>query len=251
MFGDWIRPDLALNFLVFCGLLLASLLLRPKRLLSRATWEWIVDLLGLGVQGLLVPLLQVVGVVAVLQWAVPNGQGSVSLDPWVAAFCAFVGVDALYYWNHRFLHSKLAWPVHQVHHSTERMDVLVTSRNTLWSSAFVVYLWAHGAALFFLDDATGWIWGATITACLDLWRHSGFQPSDFIAGILRPFLVLPNDHALHHSTANADCNFGANLCCWDRLFGTWEVASEAPQDLGIPTGLELGRTLFWPFRGKA
>lgn len=244
------RLDLMVNFAVFIALVGATVIWRPRVLWGRAAWEWVVDLAGLGVQGLLIPILQVVGVVAALSWLWPAAQGCVSMNPWVAGGLAFVGVDLLYYWNHRLLHTRVLWPVHRVHHSAGRMDVLVTSRNTLWSSAFVVYVWVHGAALFFLIDPMGWIWGATLTACLDLWRHSGFQPTGGISRIFGAVLVLPNDHAMHHSTGESGFNFGANLNCWDRLFGTWKTALHRPENLGIPTGLSLSRSLFWPFGGN-
>jgi sterol desaturase/sphingolipid hydroxylase (fatty acid hydroxylase superfamily) len=248
----WIvsRLDLVANFAVFIALVGASVIWRSRVLWGRAAWEWVVDLAGLGVQGLLIPLLQVVGVAAALKGLWPEAQACVSMNPWLAGGLAFVGVDFLYYWNHRLLHTGFLWPIHRVHHSTSRMDVLVTSRNTLWSSAFVVYLWVHGAALFFLADPMGWIWGATLTACLDLWRHSGFQPAGKIARVFGSVLVLPNDHALHHSTEASGLNLGANLNCWDRLFGTWETALHRPEKLGIPTGLSLSRSLIWPFGGN-
>jgi sterol desaturase/sphingolipid hydroxylase (fatty acid hydroxylase superfamily) len=41
--------------------------------------------------------------------------------------------------------------------------------------------------------------------------------------LLRPVLVTPDMHRVHHSTDNAEANsnFGFNLAIWDRLFGTY------------------------------
>ena len=76
----------------------------------------------------------------------------------------------------RLLHSRWLWPAHRVHHTMTEMDVLGTSRNSVWSSALIVYLWVNGAVLYLLNDPTWFAAGAAVTAALDLWRHSPLTP---------------------------------------------------------------------------
>lgn len=203
---------------------------------ARLPAEWALDLLGLLVQGTVVPWLGVL--VGAVLWAriLPGGLVDVG---WLGGFLLnFVLVDYLYYWNHRLLH--VWWPVHQVHHTARAMDVLVTSRNTLWASLFIVYVWVHGLFVHLLVDPSGYVFGVAATACLDLWRHSGAQVSV-------PGLIQPRDHAWHHSLDRANVNYGANWTWWDRLHGTFHRPGPLPVTLGIPTGLSWARTFWWPF----
>ena len=207
--------------------------------------DWAMDLLGLTVQGTLIPIAQRAGLAVVLAAAFPEAQGAVLLSPVAAFFGALLVVDLVYYWNHRLLHRW--WPVHAVHHSVSTMDVLGTSRNTLWTSLLIVYLWVDGLALWLLADPLPWLLGSALTACLDLWRHSVLQPPPVLARWLRGVLVLPWDHHRHHATDAVDVNFGANFAVWDRLFGTWRPAEQPPGELGVPVSLSVARQLLWPF----
>ena len=128
------------------------------------------------------------------------------------------------------------------------MDVLGTSRNTLWSSGLIVYLWVHGLFIYLLDNPAAYLLGVSLTAALDLWRHSRLGPSVNSGRYkwLSPWLVLPQDHALHHSPAHG-CNFGANLKIWDRLHGTARQAEHFPIRLGIITTLSFWQKLLYPF----
>lgn len=219
---------------------------RAGLLRGKPAADWALDVANLTVQGTLVPLLQGVVVVAGLQALAPGWQGSLVLPaPWVFLLNV-VGVDYLYYWNHRLLHSELLWPVHRVHHTVSRMDVLGTSRNTLWSTAFILYLWLGGLMLFLLADPRPYVAGAMLTASLDLWRHSELHPPERLAAWLRPWLILPADHARHHGASVPRGNYGSNFKLWDRLHGT--LLPDGPAEpLGHPGPGSLIRNLLWPF----
>jgi len=213
---------------------------------------WVLDAIGLGVQGGLVPLIELGLVVSGLRLLAPGLGGSVRLpgDGLVAGFLLnVIAVDYLYYWNHRLLHTRLLWPVHLVHHTLNEMDVLGTARNTAWTSFLVVYVWVNGAVLFLLAQPEGYAAGAAVTASLDLWRHSELtpQPQSWLARVLDKVLVLPSHHAWHHASEAVPGNFGANFSAWDRLHGTWIGGSRAPRRLGVTTALPLWRQLWWPF----
>lgn len=210
--------------------------------------EWLLDLAGLFTQGVVIPALQLAVVYRLYQWLLPAAQGILTFSPVVGFLLSFFLVDYLYYWNHRLLHSSQFWPLHQVHHTVDQMDVLGTSRNTIWSSFFILYLWVHPLFLYSLQYPTGYILGVTLTAILDLWRHSAIAPSpnSLLAHVLSPWLVLPQDHAWHHAKTEG-CNYGANLKLWDKLHGTHYQSDRAPEVLGVKTKLTLVQQLFWPF----
>ncbi|HEX4924617.1 MAG TPA: sterol desaturase family protein [Bdellovibrionales bacterium] len=218
---------------------------------ARTRREWILDLCGLAVQGVLVPLIQVWVLFQVLDWAVPALRSSLAL-PGIAAFLLnFVLVDYAYYWNHRLLHLPRFWPAHAVHHSIESLDPVATSRNTLWSPVLIVYLWLNGLGLYLLKDPFWFLMGAAATASLDLWRHTFAlaRPAESRVGrMLSAVLITPVEHAWHHSTTHTDTNFGANFNFWDRLHGTFARRGDVPSKLGFPTGMSFRDELLTPYR---
>ena len=225
--------------------------------LARAAWarrragDWILDLSGLLVQGVGVPLLQVTLVAGALGALAPEWGGAVPLGLAGGFLASFVLVDYAYYWNHRLLHAGPLWRWHSVHHTAPALDVLVTARNTLWTPALILYLWVNGLALFLLADPRGFGVGAALTCLLDVWRHSPWGPSRAspagrrLAGVL----ITPHEHGWHHSASRPGCNFGANLAWWDRLHGTyWSPPVTAPA-LGLPRADSAARQLLWPRAG--
>jgi sterol desaturase/sphingolipid hydroxylase (fatty acid hydroxylase superfamily) len=128
------------------------------------------------------------------------------------------------------------------------MDVLATSRNTLWTSFFIVYLWVNGLCIFLLKEPEGFIFSLTITAALDCWRHSTFFNKELQAILSRYlFLITPIDHSWHHSS-EINSNYGANLNIFDKIHGTYKYHEDYPERLGIRDHLTLFQKLFNPFR---
>ena len=215
--------------------------------LSRSLGDWVLDLLNLIFQGLGIPVLQSVFIAAIWASMLPEWQGKFEFHGIVTFLFAFILVDYCYYWNHRILHRPKLWPIHLVHHTADRMDIIITSRNTLWSSFFILYLWVHGTLLFFLADPLPYLIGITFSSILDLWRHSGLEPDGRIKKLLGYFLILPNDHSWHHSQDVYGVNFGANFNLWDKIHGTWYGKDQIPQKFGVKTELSLVQKLMWPF----
>ncbi|MBW4562409.1 MAG: sterol desaturase family protein [Mojavia pulchra JT2-VF2] len=211
--------------------------------------DWLLDGVGLTIQGILIPLLQATLVYCLYHHLLPNYQGYLKLAPVFTFILSFVLVDYLYYWNHRLLHNRLFWQVHQVHHTVTQMDVLGTSRNTLWTSLLIVYLWIHTLLLYLLTDPTGYLLGVSLTSALDLWRHSRLiiSKNSWLYRFLFPWLILPQDHAWHHCSEVDHCNYGANLKIWDKLHGTYYESNELPSVIGITTSLTFSQKLLFPF----
>lgn len=247
---EWVRPADVFLFVAFWGL--TALYVRRKGLSQwlgeRGSSEWLIDSVNLIFQGSVIPLLQAWFIAKMLSASFPEFEGFVECDPWVAFLLCLVAVDYGYYWNHRCLHLPLLWPIHQTHHSSPRMDVWVTSRNTLWTSFFILYLWVNGMLMFLTGHVDMVIWAATVTAVLDLWRHSSLQPAPIGAKVLGVVLILPNDHAWHHARYKYNINFGANFSLWDRIHGTLYRNGEAPAEIGVePPGTTL-QQLVWPYQ---
>ncbi len=209
--------------------------------------DWLIDSMNLFIQGTLVPVIQTYILYRLFKELMPSLNKSLDI-PLLASFLInFIFIDYFYYWNHRLLHKKKTLPIHIVHHTATRMDVFATSRNTLWTSFFIIYIWINALFIFLLKDPTGYIAAATLTAALDCWRHSmAFNPryQNLLSSKLG--LITPIDHSWHHSM-KLNFNFGANLNIFDRLHGTYLYQSDYPEQLGLRTKLGLFQKLFYPF----
>ncbi|MDZ8092712.1 MAG: sterol desaturase family protein [Nostoc sp. DedQUE05] len=211
--------------------------------------DWLLDGTGLMIQGILIPLLQATFVYWLYQNLLLTQQGDLKLSLIPTFLISFVVVDYLYYWNHRLLHTKYFWKIHQVHHTVTQMDVLGTSRNTLWTSLLIIYLWIHTLFLYLLADPTGYVLGVSLTSALDLWRHSRLiiPENNRFYQFLSSWLILPQDHAWHHCREIHNYNYGANLKIWDKLHGTYYESQKMPSIIGIPSSLNLFQKLLFPF----
>ncbi|MGB3757225.1 MAG: sterol desaturase family protein [Rivularia sp. (in: cyanobacteria)] len=211
--------------------------------------DWLLDGIGLFFQGIAIPFLQITFVFQLYQLLLPHTRASINLYPIAAFSLSFVFVDYLYYWNHRLFHTRKLWFMHQVHHTVTEMDVLGTSRNTLWTSFFIVYLWIHSLFLYLLQEPYWYILGISLSSALDLWRHSNFTPkvNSWLYYCLSPWLILPQDHAWHHFSNCDRGNYGANLKLWDKIHGTYYQSDSLPDSLGIKNYLSLTKKLFLPF----
>ena len=238
-----ITSDLIIVLLAFYGLLAVSLIRKDTRnSIFERTWkEWIIDISSLSMQGVFVPFAKTIFIIAGLKYLVPQLENSLQLSPLWGFLIAFVLLDYLYYWNHRLMHKKMLWPIHALHHSPKHMDVLMTSRNALWTPFLIVYIWCHGLMFYLLKDPSSYLIGASLTAALDLWRHTEFYPksSPLPWRIFSKIFITPLDHAWHHSLKGNYFNFGANLKIWDQLHGTYLGRSAKPRKIGMPIKTNL------------
>lgn len=216
-------------------------------MLTKSFDGWVLDLLNLPIQGIVVPILQTIIFYGLLEGFLPTYKGSLELSPILAFGLNFIVVDYFYYWNHRLLHVDGLWNLHKVHHSVEDMDVLATSRNTIWTTFLILYVWVNSIFIFLLNDPTFYVMAASFGAALDLWKHSNFPSSKMLRDYV--FIATPVDHHWHHSS-EPNCNYGANLNLWDKLHGTYRKEAHKPATLGIKLELPLWRSLLFPFKEK-
>jgi sterol desaturase/sphingolipid hydroxylase (fatty acid hydroxylase superfamily) len=92
-----------------------------------------------------------------------------------------------------------------------------------------------------------------------MFTHSNIHVPQPIDRGLRPLLVTPDMHRVHHSVIirETNSNYGFNLPWWDRLFGTYKDQPERGHDgmmIGLsqfrdPKRLTLPQLLVLPFVG--
>jgi sterol desaturase/sphingolipid hydroxylase (fatty acid hydroxylase superfamily) len=137
---------------------------------------------------------------------------------------AILFADFLYYWNHMAEHRiRLFWAHHSVHHSSTDFNLSVALR-LAWTEDFILWIFYiplvligfHPLVVLLSMEAIG---------LYQVWIHT--QKIGRL-GILDKFLNTPSLHRVHHGSnpQYIDKNYGAILCVWDKLFGTYEPEQE-------------------------
>jgi sterol desaturase/sphingolipid hydroxylase (fatty acid hydroxylase superfamily) len=146
------------------------------------------------------------------------------------------------------------WRVHRVHHSDLRFDSSLGFRfhplePALMAAANAAVVTALGLPL----EAV--LLSGVITTLHNFFGHANASPAVNVERRLRPWLITPDLHRVHHSAAIADSmsNFGIVFSWWDRLAGTYRApAARVPSAFGLdlvrdPRRLSLVRLLILPF----
>lgn len=207
---------------------------RPKRKLSKSkAYRWPSNLMIALFNGAVAWML--------LPWIVPvlvAQQASVwhfGLFNWwdlpflIEVLVTLVVLDLLIYWQHRLFHRiPLLWRIHRMHHTDTNVDVTTALRFhpleialSLAIKALVVGL--LGASVFAV------LLFEVLLNGLAMFNHSNLSLSNRVDQWLRKAIVTPDMHRVHHSvlTDEHNRNFGFNLSCWDRCFGSY---SAQPRD---------------------
>ena len=148
-------------------------------------------------------------------------------------------LDFLRYAEHYlFHHNALLWRIHQVHHSDRDFDLTTGVRNhpaevLLGQAAYlasIALLAPPPVAIVALGIAVG---------VQNLFAHANLRLPDVVDRALRPFVVTPDVHRIHHSERfeEQNANYGFLFPWWDKLFGTYRASpADGHDDMRI--GLE-------------
>lgn len=178
-------------------------------------------------------------------WAHAHGVGLfnvIEAPGWLEFALTLLLLDLAIYLQHRLLHAlPWLWRLHRVHHSDLAFDVtlglrfhpLESALSMLLKMALAVWLGAPPLAVLVFEIALSA--GA-------LFSHADLALPGRIERALRRLLVTPDMHRVHHSVHGDELNrnFGFNLSCWDRLFGSYR---DQPRDghAGMQIGLDRFR----------
>lgn len=197
--------------------------------------------LGL-VNGIVGSILFGTAILVITEWSRVNSVGLLHHLPktwpkWILLVLGLVTFDFWMYWWHRFNHSvPFLWRFHAVHHSDREMDATSalrfhTGEIVLSSLARLIVLPVLGVSLPVLL-----IYELVLLPVI-LFHHSNLRIGSTIDGVLRPIIVTPWMHWVHHSMLRdeTDSNYGSVLSIWDRLFGSFRLRSN-------PSEIELGLT---------
>lgn len=227
---------------VFVAMALAELV-RPRRapVLARSQ-RWITHALFFVTNAFVGRLLAlIIAIPAAAQWSSINGFGlfhQIDLPWWAETLALFVLLDFAVWLQHLAMHRyPLLWRMHKVHHVDRDLDVSTALRfhpfelvvSTVYKSAWVALL---GAPVMVVLAFEAWLNANA------MFNHSNIAVPRWLDRLIRPFLVTPDMHLVHHSTLpdEQQRNFGFALTLWDRLCGTYADESVLGRD-AQPVGL--------------
>jgi sterol desaturase/sphingolipid hydroxylase (fatty acid hydroxylase superfamily) len=152
---------------------------------------------------------------------------------WLQVILAVWVYDFVVYWRHRLEHQLFfLWPIHAVHHTTQKVDVLTTTR-------------LHFSELMLGGILNAWItarFGVSAEAAATgfmLYLNYNYYVHTNVRivhpGFLKYIFVSPFMHRWHHARESQACNknFGVVFAWNDWLFGTALHPAREPNAYGI------------------
>ncbi|WP_370415306.1 sterol desaturase family protein [Streptomyces fradiae] len=147
-------------------------------------------------------------------------------DAWYTWVVLFFAVDLTIYVYHRMTHRiRLLWAGHQVHHSSQYLNVSVALRRK-WAQWFEKLMWLPlplmgvPPVLVFTMHSVHLIYG--------LFAHT--EKIGKLPRVVEAVFVTPSHHRVHHGSdpEYLDKNYGSILIIWDRMFGTFQPELHRP-----------------------
>jgi sterol desaturase/sphingolipid hydroxylase (fatty acid hydroxylase superfamily) len=160
---------------------------------------------------------------------------------WVAWLVAMVGIDFMYYWDHRAGHEiRLLWAAHVVHHSSQRYNLSTALRQT-WTGEYTFLFFIPVVAVGVPVEIALAAWSMNLL--YQFWIHT--EAIGKLWGWFELLFNTPSHHRVHHGAQSQylDRNYGGVLIVWDRLFRTFE-----PEGERVVYGLTKNITTYNPLK---
>ena len=213
---------------------------RPRRFSRLVRWSNNIGLVFFN--SLVVRLILPLATVGVAQFAQENGWGIFNVfevHPILVIVLTIIIFDMAIYWQHRLFHVvPMLWRLHKMHHVDQDIDVTTGSRfhpieiilSLLIKFALVLVFGPSLLAVMLFE---------IILNGTAMFNHANVALPNWLDRGLRPWLVTPDMHRVHHSTIldESNSNYGFNLSIWDRLFGSY-CAQPEKGHLGMNIGVK-------------
>lgn len=148
--------------------------------------------------------------------------------------------DFVVYWRHRIEHQvSFIWPMHAIHHTSLKIDVLTTTR-LHFLEVMLGGILVQWIGPIFGVSSEALMQGFSIYLFWNYFIHSNVKWK--FPGFLKYVFVSPFMHRWHHSLTVRDKNFGVVFAWNDWLFGTAYHPNDEPSSYGYSTrkGEDLG-----------
>lgn len=168
-------------------------------------------------------------------WGLLN---NLHLPFWLAVLAGVLIFDFFIYLQHVVFHfMPTLWRLHMIHHCDLDFD-LTTGIRFHPVEIVLSMIIKLGIVYLFGTQALSVLVFEIILNSTSMFSHSNLKLPLAFDRILRLFIVTPDMHRVHHSVIirERNSNFGFNLSCWDRLFGTYRDQPEKGHE-GMVIGL--------------
>lgn len=139
------------------------------------------------------------------------------------AFLDLVILDLTLYWWHRAMHEiPLLWRFHVVHHLDKSLDT-TTAVRFHFGEVFLSTLLRLIVIMLCAIPFTSVLLFEIGVMCASLFHHSNLRLPRFLEKALRPLVITPDVHWMHHHIPREDTNsnYGTFFTFWDRFFMSW------------------------------
>ncbi|MCX6198033.1 MAG: sterol desaturase family protein [Bacteroidetes bacterium] len=133
-------------------------------------------------------------------------------------YAGIIAVDAITYWKHRLLHTRLFFPFHKFHHTFRDPTAFASFTQgpveiilTFWPILLICFPLAKHFAPLYFTSITGFV-------VLNLYLHCGVTFTWLEKILPRIGLNTSSWHNIHHSDVNA--NYGEVSSIWDKICKT-------------------------------
>lgn len=148
-------------------------------------------------------------------------------NAWYQWVLAYIVVDFVSYWYHRWSHRiNILWAGHVTHHSSELYNLSNGFRTSLFQGLNRILFWAIMPIFGFSPLVL--VITLKVSGLYDFLVHTQYINK---LGFLEKFLITPSLHRVHHGKNDIyiDKNYGSTFLIWDQLFGTYQPETEKVQ----------------------
>ena len=226
--------------------------------------RWVNNLSLVFINTLILRLIFPMAATGMALFAIDHGWGLFNyydFNPLVEIIIAIIFMDFIIYLQHVLVHAVPAlWRLHRVHHAD--LDYDVTTGSRFHPIEIIISMLIKLATIAVLGPAVvAVIIFEVLLNGMAMFNHGNVGLPKIIDNFLRLFIVTPDMHRVHHSIEDdeTNSNFGFNLSCWDRIFGTYREQPRKGQ-IGMEIGIRgfispkqtnwLHGLLLMPFTGK-
>lgn len=160
------------------------------------------------------------------------------LPKFVSIILCIILLDMIIYFQHRVFHMvSFFWKFHKIHHIDQELDTSSGIRFHPVEIIFSMFIKCLVVLVVGVQFEAVVMFEIILNAS-SLFNHANINLSNKMDTMLRRLIVTPDMHRIHHSVLKneTNSNYGFNLSCWDRVFGTYKHSATKSQvqiDIGL------------------
>ncbi len=153
----------------------------------------------------------------------------VHLPYFIYLILGVIGLDLIYYMQHRLMHKyKWLWRIHRIHHMDRQLDVSTGIRFHPIEELITMGVKLLGIAFFGVLPISVFIFEVLLNLAT-MFAHVNARLSFKVDNALRYIFISPGMHRIHHSDhpPETNSNYGFIFSLWDKLLGTYTFISSS------------------------